>query len=202
MQFEATFNATLDAEVALNEAAEFHAPFYSNSLFYPSDQLLTNASTLSFTRYTYNGTSSDVSWYVLWDIFGGKKSAISVVPQDATAYNARDMFMNLQARVLTVYLHIYDTHESGCLCCRSSDTVRPCRILATVSRSSLASSSPSLTLYVFLLQYPTSFTDTDLLCRCRMAVSWVTRITSIRSWAGTRPTPGTTLHTLRSCRGS
>ena len=96
MQFEATFNATLDAEVALNEAAEFHAPFYSNSLFYPSDQLLTNASTLSFTRYTYNGTSSDVSWYVLWDIFGGKNSAIAAVPQDATAYNARDMLMNLQ----------------------------------------------------------------------------------------------------------
>ena len=111
MQFEATFNATLDAEVALNEAAEFHAPFYSNSLFYPSDKLLTNASTLSFTRYTYNGTSSDVSWYVLWDIFGGKKSAISAVPQDATAYNARDMFMNLQARELIVFLHICDAHE-------------------------------------------------------------------------------------------
>ncbi|KAI1794830.1 FAD-binding domain-containing protein [Ganoderma leucocontextum] len=94
--YEATFNATLDPEVALTEAAEFHAPFYSNSLFYPADNLLTNASTLSFTRYTYNATGADVSWYVLWDIFGGKNSAISAVPQDATAYNARDMFMNLQ----------------------------------------------------------------------------------------------------------
>lgn len=103
VQYEATINATLDPKVALTEAAEFHAPFYSNSLFYPSDNLLTNASTLSFTRYTYNGTSSDVSWYVLWDIFGGKKSAISAVPQDATAYNARDMFMNLQVRHLSAF---------------------------------------------------------------------------------------------------
>ena len=101
-QYEATFNVTVDPKVALTEAAEFHAPFYSNSLFYPSDRLLTNASTLSFARYTYNGTGSDVSWYVLWDIFGGKKSAISAVPQDATAYNARDMFMNLQVRGLSL----------------------------------------------------------------------------------------------------
>ncbi|TBU47404.1 FAD-binding domain-containing protein [Dichomitus squalens] len=94
--YEADSDPTIDPKVALQEAQGFQIPFYSNSLFYPADNLLTNASTLSFTRYTYNGTSADVNWYVLWDVFGGKNSAIAAVPQDATAYNARDMLMNLQ----------------------------------------------------------------------------------------------------------
>ena len=82
---------TIDPKVALAEAAPDHLPFYCTSLFYPPDDLLTNASTLSFAQYAYNGTSVDISWYVFLDIFGGKNSAISAVPQDATSYNARGM---------------------------------------------------------------------------------------------------------------
>ena len=123
IQYEAGFDATIDPKVALDEAAEWHIPFYSNSLFYPANNLLTNASTLSFTQYTYNGTSADVNWYVLWDIFGGKNSAIAAVPQNATAYNARDMLMNLQVCQPLAIDVDHDASSTGGRVCRSWDIV-------------------------------------------------------------------------------
>ncbi|EJF63548.1 FAD-binding domain-containing protein [Dichomitus squalens] len=94
--YEAGLDPTTDPKVALEDAPAIHYPFYCNSVFYSADDLLTNASTLSFAQYTYNGTSADMNWIAYLYLFGGKNSAISAVPQDATAYNARDMFINLQ----------------------------------------------------------------------------------------------------------
>ena len=91
MKCGADAGLTIDPKVALLEAAPDHLPFYCTSLFYPSEDLLTNVSTLSFVPYAYNGRSMDISWYVFLGIFGGKDSAVSAMPQDATSYNARGM---------------------------------------------------------------------------------------------------------------
>ncbi|KAL0949120.1 hypothetical protein HGRIS_009205 [Hohenbuehelia grisea] len=71
--------------------------FFAKSLMVPQETPMTQASIKSFFDYIGNqGASSDTSWFVLADLFGGQGSAVSAVPKDATAYAQRNGLINFQ----------------------------------------------------------------------------------------------------------
>ncbi|KAJ8481694.1 hypothetical protein ONZ45_g15225 [Pleurotus djamor] len=71
--------------------------FFAKSLMVPQEAPLTSAAMRSFFDYVGNqGASTDTAWFVLADLFGGKGSKVSEVPQNATAYAQRNGLYNFQ----------------------------------------------------------------------------------------------------------
>jgi len=95
----------LDTLVRLNNGGELpqplnydtHETFFAKSIVTPENDLL-DAATLNnfFTYLTTTGQVAPVNWWVIYDLYGGVGSQISVPAVSATAYSHRDSLFTIQ----------------------------------------------------------------------------------------------------------
>ncbi|KAF7437381.1 hypothetical protein PC9H_004220 [Pleurotus ostreatus] len=78
-------------------SGDSHDTFFAKSLMVHEDALLTTTAIRGFFDYIGNqGASTDTSWFVLADLFGGKGSKVRAVSNDDTAYSQRKGLYNFQ----------------------------------------------------------------------------------------------------------
>jgi len=64
--------------------------FYAKSLMVPEAQPLTQTALLSLFQYLYSaGKTSDTSWFILAELWGGPGSAVNAIPSTNTAFSRR-----------------------------------------------------------------------------------------------------------------
>ncbi|KAF7317833.1 Glucooligosaccharide oxidase [Mycena kentingensis (nom. inval.)] len=91
--------ATLSAPDALNTTLkpDGHDTFYTKSLMTPSGSPMSSAAISAFVSYmAVQGFSSDTSWFVQVELYGGSNSAINAVALDSTAFSKRDTLFTIQ----------------------------------------------------------------------------------------------------------
>ncbi|KAJ7272671.1 hypothetical protein B0H12DRAFT_1228680 [Mycena haematopus] len=78
-------------------AADISDTFYTKSLMTPSGSPMSAAAITAFVTYmATQGYSSDTSWFVEVELYGGSNSAINAVPLDSTAFAKRDTLFTIQ----------------------------------------------------------------------------------------------------------
>ncbi|KAJ7485395.1 hypothetical protein FB451DRAFT_55770 [Mycena latifolia] len=71
--------------------------FYSKSIMTPESVPMSVAAIEALVTYiATKGFSSNMDWFVLFELFGGTNSAINAVPLDATAFAKRDTLFTIQ----------------------------------------------------------------------------------------------------------
>jgi len=86
-----------DGSLNTSIKADSSDTFYAKSLMVDESAPLTEAALTSFFQYLYGpGTSSDTSWFVLADLWGGPNSAINAVPSTQTAFSRRSTLYTFQ----------------------------------------------------------------------------------------------------------
>ncbi|RPD53461.1 FAD-binding domain-containing protein [Lentinus tigrinus ALCF2SS1-7] len=78
-------------------APDIHDHFYATSTFVSEQEPLGKASADALMQYFYGpGTKSAVEWFVIFDLYGGSKSAIRGRDADFNAFDARDALYSIQ----------------------------------------------------------------------------------------------------------
>lgn len=75
------------------------APFYSKSLAFRNDTLMTNETVQELFKYFQNTDKGTIAWAAIFDLEGG---ATNDVPMDATAYAHRDALYYIQTYALGI----------------------------------------------------------------------------------------------------
>ncbi|KAK0242942.1 glucooligosaccharide oxidase [Armillaria nabsnona] len=71
--------------------------FYAKSLMTPQDDLMTYKASEAFMKYlAYEGYTSDTSWFMQAELYGGGNSAINAIPVDSTSFATRSALFTIQ----------------------------------------------------------------------------------------------------------
>ncbi|OAV99593.1 hypothetical protein PTTG_09620 [Puccinia triticina 1-1 BBBD Race 1] len=74
-----------------------HDMFYAKSLTTPQSTPMSNSSILAFSKYLANqGHKSNTDWFVQFELYGGKNSAVTAVGEDETAFAQRSILFTIQ----------------------------------------------------------------------------------------------------------
>lgn len=74
-----------------------HDTFYAKSITTPQASPMSNSSIRAFSKYLANqGVQSNTVWFVQVELYGGKNSAVTSVPADATAFAQRAILFTIQ----------------------------------------------------------------------------------------------------------
>ncbi|TFK84186.1 Glucooligosaccharide oxidase [Polyporus arcularius HHB13444] len=78
-------------------APDAHDHFYATSTFVSEREPLGKPSTDALMKYFYGpGVKSEVGWFIIFDLYGGQKSAIRSLGADYNAFDARDALYSIQ----------------------------------------------------------------------------------------------------------
>ncbi|KAG6898971.1 hypothetical protein C0993_002150, partial [Termitomyces sp. T159_Od127] len=78
-------------------APDGHDTFYAKSLMTPESEPISEKALLAFVQYIANeGFTSQMEWFVQFELYGGKNSAINSVAPDATAFAHRSSLFTIQ----------------------------------------------------------------------------------------------------------
>ncbi|KAH9470958.1 hypothetical protein Pst134EA_004868 [Puccinia striiformis f. sp. tritici] len=88
-------NQTLSTEGV--DLTQEHDTFYAKSLTTPESAPMSNASFMAFTKVLANqGFQSNTNWFVQFELYGGKHSAVTAVDADETAFAQRSILFTIQ----------------------------------------------------------------------------------------------------------
>ncbi|KAH9815839.1 hypothetical protein DFH28DRAFT_1125879 [Melampsora americana] len=78
------------------DGTDAYDTFYAKSLTTPQSTLLSNSSIQALTKYlSSEGWKTDTRWIVRFELWGGQNSAITSVPNNATAFAQRSVLWNI-----------------------------------------------------------------------------------------------------------
>ncbi|KAG6863700.1 hypothetical protein C0993_010590 [Termitomyces sp. T159_Od127] len=86
-----------NGSIDTRSAPDGHDTFYAKSLMTPEREPISEKALLAFVKYIANeGFTSQMEWFVQFELYGGKNSVINSVALDATAFAHRSSLFTIQ----------------------------------------------------------------------------------------------------------